>query len=100
MIDENFNLSMNKGGIFVPLANRGKDKKLIPWRHIKKKTVHESVKHCTSPKNDIDVWLVDKTIKGQKFERLFSTEREALKALDIFLIKHGQEPRHILKRTT
>jgi len=91
---------MNKGGIFVPLDKRGKDKKLVPWRHIHKRAVHESVKHCTSPKNDIDVWIVGKTINGNKFERLFSTEREALKALDIFLIKHGQEPRHILKRTT
>ena len=92
--------SLNKGGIFVPLANRGKERKLIPWKQIKRTKVHESVNHCTSKKEEIDVWLVEKTIKGNRIERLFSTEREALKALDIFLIKNGQEPRHILKRTT
>lgn len=93
-------VALNKGGIFVPLANRGKDKKLIPWKQIKRTKLYSSVKHCSSPKYNIDVYMVDKTIDGNKLQRLFNTERDALRALDIFLIENGQEPRHILKRTT
>jgi len=90
---------LNKGGIFVPLANRGKDKKLVPWSNITKKRVYPSVNHCVSEKYGIDSYLVEKTIDGKKMQRLFKTERDALKALDMFLITNGREPRHILKRT-
>ena len=93
-------VGLSKGGIFVPLLNRGKDKKLIPWKHIERNKIYESVKHCSCKKHDIDLWLVEKTINGNRLERLYSSEREALKALDIFLIQNGKEPRHILKRTT
>ena len=93
-------VGLNKGGIFVPLLNRGKDKKLVPWKQIKRDKVHESVKHCTSEKCNLDLWLVDKTINGNRLERLYLSERDALVALDIFLIQNGKEPRHILKRTT
>ncbi len=38
------------------------DKRLIPWSLIHKETVMKSVKHCTSPKYGIDVYVVDKTM--------------------------------------
>jgi hypothetical protein len=91
--------TLNKGGVFVPLVNRGKDKKLIPWSLINKETVMPSVKHCTSPKYGIDVYVVDKMVNGQKLSQVFSTKREALKAIDILLIRNGREPEHILKRS-
>ena len=34
---------LNKGGLFIPLTNRGKDKRLIPWSLIHKETVMKSV---------------------------------------------------------
>ena len=61
--------TLNKGGVFVPLVNRGKDKKLIPWSLINKETVMPSVKHCTSPKYGIDVYVVDKMVNGQKLSQ-------------------------------
>jgi len=90
---------LNKGGLFVPLTNRGKDKRLIPWSLIHKETVMKSVKHCTSPKYGIDVYVVDKTINGQKLSQVFPNKREALKAIDMLLIRNGREPEHILKRS-
>ena len=93
-------VGLNKGGIFVPLLNRGKEKKLVPWKQIKRDKIYESVKHCTSEKHNLDLWLVEKTLNGKRLERLYLSERDALVALDIFLIQNGEEPRHILKRTT
>jgi len=90
---------LNKGGLFVPLTNRGKDKRLIPWSLIHKETVMKSVKHCTSPKYGIDVYVVDKMVNGQKLNQVFSNRRDALKAIDMLLIRNGREPEHILKRS-
>jgi len=90
--------SVNKNGIFVSMENRGKDKKLVPWALIERNQIYPSVKHCVCEEHGIDTYLVEKSIAGNRLRRLFANEREALKALDMFLISNGKEPRHVLKR--
>lgn len=85
-------------GILVPMKNRGKENKLIPWNMIKKEGVIPSVRRCTNKHHDIDTYLVDKTIDGERMTELFETKREAFKAIDMFLIRKGRDPELILKR--
>jgi len=85
-------------GILIPMKNRGKENKLIPWDMIKKETIVKSVRHCTNKHHGIDAYLVDKRIDGERMMELFETKREAFKALDMFLIRKGREPELILKR--
>ena len=89
---------LSRGGLLVDLKNRGKDKKLIPWSLINKDPVIRSIKHCTAPKYGIDVYLVDKTVNGNRISGVFSTKKEAMKAIDMQLIRNGREPQHILKK--
>ena len=91
-------VSVTASGILVPVKNRGKENKLIPWSHIKKEIIFPAIKHCTNEKYDIDLYLVDKMVDGDKLEGVYETKREAFKAVDIFLIQHGREPELILKR--
>jgi hypothetical protein len=85
-------------GILVPLKNRGKDNKLIPWSLVKKETIKPAIKRCTAPKHGVDIYVVEKTVDGKKLDAVFETEREALRAVDIFLIENGREPEYILRR--
>ena len=91
-------VSVTTAGILVPVKNRGKDNKLIPWSMVKKDIVAPCVKHCTNDKHGVDIYLVEKTINGNRLEAVFETERDAFKAIDIFLIQNGREPELILKR--
>ena len=89
---------LTKSGILVPLKNRGKENKLIPWAMINKEKIKPAIQRCTAPKHGIDIYIVDKKIDGKRLEAVFKTEREALKAVDIFLIENGREPEYILRR--
>lgn len=91
-------VSVTTAGILVPVKNRGKDNKLIPWSMVKKDVVAPCVKHCTNEKHGVDIYLVEKTVNGNRLEGVFETQRAAFKAVDIFLIQNGREPELILKR--
>ena len=85
-------------GVVVPLKNRGKETKLIPWSLVKKETIRPAIKRCTAPKHGVDIYLVEKTVNGHRLEGVYDTERDALRAVDIFLIENGREPEYILRR--
>jgi hypothetical protein len=92
------NASVTTAGILVPVKNRGKENKLIPWSMIKKEIVVPAIKHCVNEKHGVDLYLVEKTVNGNRLEGVYATEREAFRAVDIFLIQNGREPELILKR--
>jgi len=91
-------ISINNSGIIVPVKNTGKATKLIPWSMVDKKLIHPAIRHCKAPRYNVDVYLVEKTIKGNRLKQAYKTEKDAMMALDVFLIRNGMEPRHILKR--
>jgi hypothetical protein len=91
-------ISINNNGIIVPVKNMGKATKLIPWSMVEKTLVHPSIRHCRAPRYNVDVYLVEKTINGNRLKQAYKTEKDAMMALDVFLIRNGMEPRHILKR--
>ena len=91
-------VSVGNPGLIVQVNNTGKSSKLIPWSHVKKTTIARGVKKCEAPKYGIEIYLVDKTVDGNKLDAVYNTERDALRAVDIFLIENGREPEHILKR--
>lgn len=90
--------SITTAGILIPIKNRGKDNKLIPWSMVKKVVVAPAIKHCTNEKYGLDMYLVEKTVNGSRLEGVYDTKREAFKAVDIHLIKNGKEPELILKK--
>lgn len=85
-------------GVRVTIKNRGKETKLIPWSLVKKETIEPAIKRCTAPRYGVDVYIVDKKVGGNRFTGCYDTEKEALKAVDIFLIKNGREPKYILRK--
>lgn len=85
-------------GIIIPVKNRGKDNKIIPWSMVKKEIVAPCVKRCTNDDHNVDIYLVEKTIDGNRLEGVFETKRDAFRAVDVFLIQNGREPELILKR--
>ena len=85
-------------GVVVPLKNRGKETKLIPWSLVSKEFVRPAIRHITAPKHGVDVYSVDKKVGDNRLVGTYSTEREALKAVDIFLIRNGREPKYILRK--
>jgi hypothetical protein len=38
-------------------------------------------------------------VNGVQLEQIYPTKRDAMKAIDIFLIRNGKDPLHILKKT-
>ena len=93
-----FKVSVNSSGIILPMKDIGKENKLIPWSLIKKETIAPAIKRCRNEKYGGDVYLVAKTVDGKKLDGVYETQREAFKAVDIFLIQNGREPELILKR--
>tara|TARA_R100000388_G_scaffold38810_2_gene29925 strand:+ start:421 stop:705 length:285 start_codon:yes stop_codon:yes gene_type:complete len=91
-------VSINSSGVLIPIKGVGKDNKFLPWSMVKKETVAPAVKHCTNEKYGLDMYLVEKTVNGNRLEAVFETKREAFKAVDIHLIKNGKEPELILKK--
>jgi hypothetical protein len=90
--------SITTSGILVPVKNRGKENKLIPWSMVKKETIAPAIKHCVNEKYGVDLYIVDKVVEGNRLSEVFKTKRDAFKAVDIFLIQNGREPELILKR--
>jgi hypothetical protein len=46
-----------------------------------------------------EFYYVRKTVNGVQLEQIYPTKRDAMKAIDIFLIRNGKDPVHILKKT-
>jgi hypothetical protein len=56
------------------------------------------VHRIRSAKDGLDHVMVTKSISGARIGKIFETEREALKHIDMELIKAGMEPQYILKK--
>lgn len=56
------------------------------------------LKYIHSKSYNLDVYLLDKSIEGEKIQGVFDSKREALKYFDIALISRGREPKYILKK--
>jgi len=78
----------------------GKEGKFVPWSLIKKTNVGKCVKRYDGRNRDVKftIYYVEKAIKGNKMQATFNTEREALIAIDMFLIKNNMPPENILKK--
>lgn len=85
-------------GLLVPIENRGKTKKFIPWNIVDKTRVDAGIYKCESKADNVACWHVRKEVNHDKLDRIYMTERDALKAVDMLLIKHGREPKYILKK--
>tara|TARA_R100000734_G_C3255858_1_gene55982 strand:+ start:133 stop:465 length:333 start_codon:yes stop_codon:yes gene_type:complete len=89
--------AMQKG---VRIKSNGKREKLIPWSSIKKHQLAKGVYRLESKfKGDnLNLYMARKTINNVNMTGLYNTERECYKAIDLFLIKNGKEPKFILKK--
>ena len=94
-------IALDKRGIRIPDPKSGKLNKFIPWGLLKRERIVENVHKLTGRNRDFnfEVFYVKKTIDGNKLEKLYPSQREALKAIDIFLIRSGRDPQHILKKS-
>jgi len=83
----------------VPLPmKRGKTKKFIPWSLVEKERVDAGIYKCESKIDKVVCWHVRKEVNFDKLDRIYMSEREALMAVDMLLIKHMREPQYILKK--
>ena len=87
-------------GLLVPNLKRsiGKTKKFIPWNMVEKTRVDAGIYKCESKSDNVACWHVRKEVNHEKLDRIYMTERDALKAVDLQLIKHGRDPKYILKK--
>lgn len=78
----------------------GKEGKFVPWNLIKKTNVSKCVKKFDGRNRDIDftIYYVEKAINGNRIQATFNTKREALIAIDMFLIKNNLPPENILRK--
>jgi isocitrate/isopropylmalate dehydrogenase len=44
-----------------------------------------------------EFYAIRKQVEGKEIKGTFETEREALKAIDLFLIRNNKEPKYIMK---
>tara|TARA_R100001440_G_scaffold65167_2_gene85951 strand:+ start:456 stop:752 length:297 start_codon:yes stop_codon:yes gene_type:complete len=89
-------ISCNNRGLLIPNKNTGKSKKFVPWKHVNKVKVDKGVYKFSV--DNVDCWHVRKEVNKQKLDRIYMSEREALRAVDMLLIKNGREPQYILKK--
>lgn len=94
-------IALDKRGIRIPDPKSGKLSKFIPWGLLNREKVFPNVDKITGRNRDFnfEVFYVRKTIDGNKLEKLYPSQREALKAIDIFLIRSGRDPQHILQKS-
>lgn len=90
------NYSVSVKGITVPTL---RDKvKFIPWSFIKKDKIERGLHRLTTSNYAKELYLVDMTINKVRFNKLVEHKRDALKFIDIALIKSGREPKYIFKK--
>ena len=83
----------------VANGENGKGSVTIPWNFVKKKSTGVSgLKHVICKTNDVDLYVLEKMIDGQRVMGVFDTKREALKYFDKALISRGKEPKFIFKK--
>lgn len=88
--------SVSPKGITVPTL---KDKsKFIPWSFIKKEKLTRGLHKLTVSNHKKELYLVDMVLNKVRFNKLVEEERDALKFIDIALIKSGREPKYIFKK--
>ena len=94
-------IALDKRGIRIPDPKSGKLSKFIPWGLLNREKILPNVDKITGRNRDFnfEVFYVRKTIDGNKLEKLYPSQREALKAIDIFLIRSGRDPQHILQKS-
>lgn len=84
-------------GIFVPKTG-SKTSMYIPWAFVNKVKVTRGLHRLTTKSHDKELYLVDMVINKVRHTKLCDEERDALKFIDIALIKSGREPKHVLKK--
>ena len=89
-------ITCNNRGLLVPNKTGGNTKKFIPWNLVEKTKVDKGIYKCSA--DDAECWHVRKEVNHEKLDRIYMTERDALKAVDMLLIKNGREPQYILKK--
>jgi len=89
-------IALDKNGIRVPDPKSGKLVKFIPWGMINRERIIPNIDRMTSK---FEFYYVRKTVNGVQLEQIYPSKRDAMKAIDIFLIRNGKDPLHILKKT-
>lgn len=84
-------------GIFIPTYGT-KTSRYVPWAFIKKEKLERGLHKLSLADHDKDLYLVDMVINKVRFNKLVEEKREALKYIDVALIKSGREPKYIFKR--
>jgi hypothetical protein len=84
----------------VKIKRNGKPDKLISWSSIKKHQLAKGVYRLESrfKGDNLNLYMANKTVNKVNMTGLYNTERECYKAIDLFLIKNGKEPKFILKK--
>ncbi len=90
-------ITMTVRGVYIPVEGCSSTR-YVPWSFIKKEQLHRGVHRIKSLKDGLDHVMVTKSISGTRIGKIFETEREALKHIDMELIKAGMEPKYILKK--
>lgn len=93
-------IALDNNGIRVPDPKSGKLVKFIPWGMINREKVMPCIDKVTGKTRDnkFEFYYVRKTVDGVQLEHFYATQRDAMKAIDIFLIRNGRDPEHILKK--
>ena len=94
-------IALDKNGIRVPDPKSGKLVKFIPWGMINRERIIPNIDKMTGKNRDskFEFYYVRKTVDGVQLEQIYPSKRDAMKAIDIFLIRNGRDPLHILKKT-
>ena len=93
-------IALDKNGIRIPDPKSGKLVKFVPWGMINRKKVLPNIDMVTGKNRDtnFEFYYVRKTVNGVQLEQIYPTQRDAMKAIDIFLIRNGRDPEHILTK--
>lgn len=90
-------ISMTVRGVYLPVEGASSSR-YVPWAYVSKKKLHQGVHHISSRVHGLDHVLVTKSIGGSRINKIFDSERDALKHIDMELIRAGKEPKYILKK--
>lgn len=78
----------------------GKGTVTIPWSFLNKTSTDVvGLNRVTSEKHNVDVYVLEKTLSGDRIRGVFDSQRDALKHYDKALLARGREPKFIFKRT-
>jgi len=93
-------IALGTSGIRIPDPKSGKTQKFVPWGLLNRERVIPNIDKITGKNrdNNFEFYYVRKTVNGVQLEQIYPTKRDAMKAIDIFLIRNGRKPLHILKK--